>query len=739
MERTGEKGGMDYFKMAAACMVAAIHTYPFLSVNKTAEFIFTHILCRVAVPYFFMATGYLVLPRAMEKGWPYLKKYLLKTCFIYTIATIMYLPINIYSQKLTKDLTLLEGIKAVFIDGTFYHLWYLPASITGLYLIWILLKKAGPLKTLIISAFLYAAGLLGDSYYGLTEHIKPLEGVYSQIFKISSYTRNGLFFAPVFLMMGYCIQRKENSFMRRKKILCLCLCLFTLGLTAEGLLLDKFKMQRHDSMYLFLIPVLYCLFLLVLSLAVKPSKGLRELSLAVYIIHPLCIPIVRGGSRLLKMDGLFVENSMLHYGAVLVSSIFLSYVFILLKNKYKKLPKSGDKIKIKEYELEKSVPKNDTSSKMYPGDSRTDRAYAVVHLDNLKWNVGELKKIMPEGCEIMAVLKANAYGHGALAVGKYLNSLGIYTFAAATYEEGVKLRLNGIAGEILILGWTNPRQGKNLEKYDLTQTVLDYEYAKKLNEYGKKVKVHIKIDTGMHRLGEWYEHLEEISKIMDYTHLNIKGIYTHLCVSDSRDTDDMIFTRHQIKHFHELVDKLWYSGIEIPKIHLQSSYGLLNYNDEACDYVRIGIAMYGSLSKKDDIISKKLVLKPVLELKAKITIVKNIKKGEEAGYGRNFRAPEDMKTACVSIGYADGIPRNLKNGSVLVHGHRLPIIGRICMDQLLVGVPLHFPIKQGDTATLIGTDGKEEIQAAELAQKAGTITNEIFSRLGSRLSYIYVN
>lgn len=278
-----------------------------------------------------------------------------------------------------------------------------------------------------------------------------------------------------------------------------------------------------------------------------------------------------------------------------------------------------------------------------------------------------------------------------------------------------------------------------LEKYDLTQTIVDCHYARKLNEYPGIIKVHIKMDTGMHRLGEWYGHLEEIREMMEYSHLDIQGIYTHLCVSDSLEHGDMIFTHHQMNHFHETVKKLWLSGFTLPKLHLQSSYGLLNYTDPEWDYARLGIALYGSLSRKEDRIAKEVVLKPVLELKARISVVKIIKKGEEAGYGRAFQAPEDMQLAVLSIGYADGIPRNLKNGSVLVKGCRLPIIGRICMDQLMIGAPKDFAIQEGDIATLIGWDGKEQIEAADLADKAGTITNEIFSRLGMRLAHLYVS
>lgn len=369
-----------------------------------------------------------------------------------------------------------------------------------------------------------------------------------------------------------------------------------------------------------------------------------------------------------------------------------------------------------------------------------DRAWAEINLANLRYNVRAFQEILPAGCEIMAVVKANAYGHGDLPVSACLNRIGINAFAVATTDEGISLRRAGIKGEILILGYTPAARASALFHYRLSQTVADAEHARELNCFGRAIRVHIKVDTGMNRLGESYRHVSEIASVFDCKNLKVAGIFTHLCAPDSPDEADVAFTKRQIQCFYELLDQLKARHIPVPPVHVQSSYGILNYPGLQCGYARIGIALYGVLSTLGANTRCSLDLRPVLALKSRIVLARTIAPGESVGYGREFIAPKEMRIAVISIGYADGFPRSLSmgKGCVLIGGCRAPILGRICMDQLIADVTDIPDIRRGDAVTLIGRDGSEEITAEETAFRAGTITNELLSRLSdSRLERIF--
>lgn len=249
---------------------------------------------------------------------------------------------------------------------------------------------------------------------------------------------------------------------------------------------------------------------------------------------------------------------------------------------------------------------------------KTERAWIEINTENLQHNVNALKEAMPAKCELMAVVKAQAYGHGAIIIATQLNKMGIKAFAVATIEEGIQLRECGICGEILILGYTSVSRAFELKKYNLTQTLISFEYAETLNNQGIALKTHIKIDTGMHRLGISSKEVSVVKKIFLMKNLKVCGIFTHLCCSDSRQPDDVAFTKRQIDSFYKLVNALKDSGVSIPKLHIQSSYGLLNYPNLACDYVRAGIALYGVLSSPGDNTVLKLDLHPVLSLKVEL-------------------------------------------------------------------------------------------------------------------------
>ncbi len=373
-------------------------------------------------------------------------------------------------------------------------------------------------------------------------------------------------------------------------------------------------------------------------------------------------------------------------------------------------------------------------------DERRSRSWIEVNLKHLKNNARVLKSLMPSGCELMAVVKANAYGHGAVQIARTMNEIGVRAFAVATLGEGIELRNNGILGDILVLGYTDINQAGQLKHYQLTQAVIDYDYALRLNDLQLGLQVHLKIDTGMHRLGISSQDVEKISQTFDLGGIKVMGMFTHLSVADQQEEEAVEYTRGQIKEFYHLVKKLKDVGFAIPKLHIQSSYGLMNYPELRCDYARIGIALYGSFSRPGDQARLSVLLKPVLSLKARIAMIREVAAGECVGYGRETPLMQNSRIAVLPIGYADGLPRNLSYGvgEVLLRGQRVHIVGRVCMDQLLIDITDIPGVEQGDIVTLIGKDGQEELSASEIAEAAGSITNELLCRLGSRLARIYL-
>lgn len=366
---------------------------------------------------------------------------------------------------------------------------------------------------------------------------------------------------------------------------------------------------------------------------------------------------------------------------------------------------------------------------------RQGRAWIELDRAALHHNVDALRALLPKDCELMPAVKTNAYGHGAVLISRELNRLGVNAFCVATIQEGAELRKNGISGTILVLGYTHPKDFSLLHHYHLTQTVLDLSYANVLDRYGKKISVHVKIDTGMRRLGERSEKIEDIIKIFQCKNLKIEGVFTHLCVADDTSHESIAFTHAQAKAFYEAIAELYQHGFTCPKKHIVNSDGLLYYPELAENYARVGIALYGILSTRTDTEHCGTSLEPVLSIKARIALVKDLFAGEAAGYGLQFAPLQNTRIAVATIGYGDGIPRSLSCGvgSVLVHGMKAPIIGRICMDQMFLDISNIPNVKPGDVAVIIGQSGNERITACDLAEQDGTISNEILSRLGERL------
>lgn len=409
-------------------------------------------------------------------------------------------------------------------------------------------------------------------------------------------------------------------------------------------------------------------------------------------------------------------------------------------------------------------------------DASRSRAWIEISRDSLEHNVRYLQSLLPDRCALMPVVKANAYGHGAGLVARELNALGVRSFCVACVSEGMELRRQNIAGEILVLGYTHPDQFPLLDQYALTQTVVDHAHALALSVYAcsasrrsllsaqtqdrtptlmladeqeslsfrrdvcqkntpylPPLPVHIAVDTGMHRLGEPAEHTVRIREMFALPGLQITGMYSHLAAAGGTDAASRSFTLEQIDTFFRLAAQL--HNRPHARLHLQASYGILRYPLPDVDCARPGIALYGLLSNAADTRAWAGNLRPVLSLRARVASIRQLSPGDFAGYDMAYTATRPTAIATVTIGYADGLPRSLSEGrgTVLLHGQHAPIVGRICMDQLLVDVTAIPQTQPGHIATLIGQDGQECISAAGLADACGTITNELLSCLGPRL------
>ncbi len=385
-------------------------------------------------------------------------------------------------------------------------------------------------------------------------------------------------------------------------------------------------------------------------------------------------------------------------------------------------------------------------TKVYNSKSEIDtskfRAWVEVDLSKFKHNVEVIKNLLHADTEIVGVVKANAYGHGDIVVSKYFESIGIRYFAVACIQEAIRLRENGLKGEIIILGWTDPSQKDDLIKYNLCQTLVNEEYAEKLNKLPGIVKSYIKLNTGMNRLGETRDHLENIKKIYTLKNIKIEGIFSHLSRSDSKLESDIIFTKKQIENFDYIINSLKEDGFDLGKVHIQNSYGIISYRDLHYNLVRPGIILYGvSSDPLDDTIynlPNGLKFEEPVSLKCKVAMVKDISPGESVGYGNNFTATENMKVATVTIGYADGLSRAVskKNMKVLVNGKFARQIGNVCMDQMMLDVT-GIDVKSGDTVTLIGTDGDKHLSVNQISLLSSTITNETLCDIGERVKKVY--
>jgi len=356
--------------------------------------------------------------------------------------------------------------------------------------------------------------------------------------------------------------------------------------------------------------------------------------------------------------------------------------------------------------------------------------WAQIDLANLSHNFFQIKKRLAAQTKVLVTVKADAYGHGLIPVSRRLESCGVDYLGVASTDEGIRLREAGVKAPILILGLILKHEIPPLFKYGLTVSVCDEEFSRVLNkkagQSAKKLKVHIKVDTGMGRIGvPHYDAYKLAKKISGLKHLKVEGIFTHFAFADLNRK----FTFHQIGLFAKLLKKLSREGINIPLVHAANSMGLLDYKNSHFNMVRPGLVIYGLYPKEKLAIS----LKPVLSLKTKVVFVKKVPAGSGISYGHDYITQKATKIVTLPIGYGDGYPRNLSNKApVLIRGKRFKICGRICMDQIMVDVG-SAPVKTGDEAVLIGSQAKNKITAEELASLANTIPYEIVCGLGSRI------
>ena len=368
------------------------------------------------------------------------------------------------------------------------------------------------------------------------------------------------------------------------------------------------------------------------------------------------------------------------------------------------------------------------------------RCYAEISLEAIGHNIREVKKRLPEGVKLLGVVKANAYGHGAVPVASYLENQVDY-FATATIEEAVELRENGISAPILILGYVSPSQYGDLVEYDITQTIDSYAQAlaleKEAARQNRKAKAHLAVDTGMTRIGfQVTEHdADEAAKIADLPHIELEGMFTHFSCADQEDKK---YCSMQMEKYDKMTALLAERGVTIPLRHICNSAGIMEFDDHRFEMVRSGIITYG-IYPSEEVKKERLDLIPALSWKSHVIHVKEVGPGIGVSYGATYVTEKPMtRIATVSAGYADGYPRALSNqGCVLIHGKKAPIIGRICMDQMMVDVTDIPDVQVEDVVTLVGTDGDETITIEEIANPAARFDYEMLCDISSRVTRVY--
>jgi alanine racemase len=370
-----------------------------------------------------------------------------------------------------------------------------------------------------------------------------------------------------------------------------------------------------------------------------------------------------------------------------------------------------------------------------------ERVCANVDLDAVEFNMDQIAKRLPQNVKMMAVVKSDGYGHGAIPIAKKLEKReDIYGFATATAEEAMILRHAGIQKPVLIFGYTFPYAYEELILNDISLTVFKTDMAEEIAEAarkaGKKAKVHLKVDTGMHRIGVAVndEGIETAKSIFDLPEIEAEGIFTHLANADVKDKTDAC---NQVSKFRTFISEMEKDGYSFTVKHCFNSAAAMEMEADDFSFVRIGISMYG-VWPSDEMDRSLMTLKPVLSLSSHIVYIKTLPEGSKISYGGTFVTTRETKVATVPVGYGDGYPRGLSGkGYVLLHGRRAPILGRVCMDQFMIDVTDIGDAKEFDRVVLIGRDGEEEITVESLCALYGGFSYEMICDIGKRVPKEY--
>lgn len=371
------------------------------------------------------------------------------------------------------------------------------------------------------------------------------------------------------------------------------------------------------------------------------------------------------------------------------------------------------------------------------------RVVAQVDLDAILHNIYHMRQNIAPDTKLMAVIKTDGYGHGSVPIAHCLEPLEeIYGFAVATAEEAHILRESGVSKPILVLGYTFPYAYELMAREQIRAAVFRRDsiagLAKAAAAQDCRMKVHIKVDTGMGRIGitpDW-EGLAFVEQLMKEPNIEIEGIFTHFARADERDKNSAL---EQLGRFREFIYTIESSlGLRIPIRHCSNSAGILELPEANMDLVRAGITLYG-LSPSDEVSGDSVPLEPALSLYSRIVYMKTICSGQSVSYGGTFTASKDTRVATIPVGYGDGYPRSLSGrGYVLLHGQRAPILGRVCMDQFMIDVTDIPQAREGDRVTLIGKDGEEHISAEHLGELSGRFNYELVCDLGKRIPRVYM-
>lgn len=366
------------------------------------------------------------------------------------------------------------------------------------------------------------------------------------------------------------------------------------------------------------------------------------------------------------------------------------------------------------------------------------RSWVEIDLSQLIKNVEIYRSQLPCDTEIMAVVKADAYGHGDLRVAKKLSDHGFRLLAVSNIDEAIRLRDYGIGGEILVLGYTPIENASQIAEYDITQTVLSEDYAEALkNSFSGEIKVQFAIDTGMNRIGLDADDPDGAEKVIrKYAKIfKVTGMFTHLCVADADSEESRLFTDEQLHKFNNVAERVADLGLE--QVHCLNSAGGIYHNSKFHNIVRLGIIMYGLKPDYTNILPSGI--QPVLTWKSVVSMVKDVFPEETVGYGRAFKADKKIKLATIPTGYADGYNRLLSNkGYVIINGKRAAIVGRVCMDQMMVDVTNIADVKMGDEVILLGKSGCESVTADDMAHLIETIGYEIVCNISKRVPRVYI-